>query len=401
MNAALPPAPADAPATTGAGRGVIPPPNRTGTVVELLLGSEGGGIVTAIRQWAPTLIQAGWDLRFVLLAEDKAAQMLRDAGFEPIVHALSKSQRYRRLPGILQQMNASIIHVHNPSAHLVGAHAARKINARLVRTVHADMFNEMKGTLPAWKIALWRLLMARELRRADAVCSVSPHLVPLLPGMSGRYADRVRIMPNGYDPNPLLADDTPLPPELQSWLGSAPLILSMGRLVTVKNYPLLLEAFAAARRSVPETRLLLAGSGPLEEQLRSQAKRLNLGDSFRLLPWVDRIAPLLKRATLVAISSRSECCPMLVLEAMAVSRPVVSTRVGGVPWMIDETIGRLVDPNRPEPLAEAFVEVLSNPQLADRLGAASHTRLWERYSHETAARDLAGVFNEVAGRRTP
>jgi len=392
--------PAPEPSSTPAAEHRVPPPDRADAVVtQLLLGSEGGGIVTAIRHWAPALIEAGWRLEFILLAEDKAASMLRDAGLSAEVVEVGKVGRFTRLPARLADRGTSIIHVHNPSAHLVGDRAARKIGARLMRTVHADMLEEMRGSLPGWKIALWKALMSRALRSADCTASVSPHLVDRLPGMDSSWRDDVVVLPNGYDPGAIERDTHDLPEGLDPWLGDRPMILSMGRLVAVKNYARLLEAFARVVESVPEARLVLAGSGPQREMLESRRDELGLGASVRMHSWVDHVAPLLRRADVVAISSRSECCPMLVLEAMATETPLVATAVGGIPHMVDDgETGRLVPSDDAAALGAAIVEILGRADRGAALGRAGRSALDRRFHHRVAARRHAEIYNTLLGR---
>src|SRR5690606_21310588 len=124
---------------------------------------------------------------------------------------------------------------------------------------------------------------------------------------------------------------------------------------------------------------------------------LGLRDRVMMLPWVDRVAPLLKRASAVAISSHSECCPMLVFEAMAARKPLVATRVGGIPALVEHgESALLVEPDQPEALAGALVEVLSNPAHAARLGMAGRARLEAEFTTALTARRLAMAYNASA-----
>lgn len=381
---------------------VLPPVRSDRTVVQLLLGSEGGGIVTAINHWAPTMVEHGWNIRFVLLSDSKAADMLRHAGFEPRIVRVGKIGRYTSLASQIRDESPGILHVHNPSSHLIAMAAARKLGARVVRTVHADMFHEMRGTLPAWKIFIWKHLMTRALKKADVAACVSPHLIDLLPGINRLDRDSILVMPNGYDPALIEDNQAPLQDEVSSWLGDRPLVLSMGRLVTVKNYRNLFNAFAKVVEAVPEARLVLAGSGPLKDDLEALRRELGLEDQIKMLSWVDGVAPLLQRASIVAISSFSECCPMLVLESMAASTPLVATRVGGIPSMVEDgSTGTLVDTDDADALGDAMIAVLRDPALAERLGRAARISLDQRFSHLVAARQMASIYNALLEGRRP
>lgn len=368
--------------------------------MQLLLGTEGGGIITAIAQWAPLLIAAGWDVRFVLLAPGRAEEMLRHAGITPHLFPMSGLRRYARLPRALSSMQPAIIHAHNPSSHLAASWAARRLRCSVVRTVHADMFEEMRGSLPSWKIRIWRSAMRYALRRSHALIVVSPHLIDLLPGIRAER-DTVEVIANGLDPCAIEQDEQPLASEVADWLGAAPLVLSMGRLVPVKNYALLLSAWEQVVAAVPEARLILAGSGPQRDRLSAQCRTAGLEHSVRMLPWVDRIAPLLKRCSLVAISSRSECCPMLVFEAMSAARPVVSTAVGGVPHLVEDGLtGRLVRSEDSRALAAAIIELIESPQTGAAMGRAGRKRLHASFTHHTVAARTAQRYNQLLASRS-
>lgn len=367
-----------------------------GSVVHLLLGSEGGGIITAVAQWARLLERAGWPIHFVSLAESTATEMLRAEGYRPLVVTLGRAGRLMRLARNLAPLWPAIIHCHNPASHLMAMIAARRLGARVVRTVHADMFEEMRTSQPRWKIALWRLAMKRVLPRTALVTIVSPHLASLLPGLRGDEANLAYI-PNGFDPAAIESDRTGLSPDLERWLGDAPMVLAMGRLVPVKNFSMLLRAWQRMQSGHPGARLVIAGSGAMEAALRRMVSDMGLGESVRFVGWVSRPAPLLRRCLAVAISSRSECCPMLVFEAMAACRPVVATRVGGIPHLIeDERDGLLVPDDDAGAMAGALSRLIADPQLAQRLGRLGRTTLESRHSAGAVAARMAASYASIA-----
>lgn len=372
-------------------RPALPKPQFEGSVVHVLLGTEGGGIITTIRQWAPLLLAAGWDLRFAALQESTACAMLRAAGIEPVIIQMSKFGRFTRLSRRLAPLRPAILHTHNPAAHLMALAARRRLRASVVRTVHAEMKHEMSGTLPPWKIALWTRLMEWAFPRTDLVTIVSPHLQDLLPG--GRGSVEAMFIPNSFDPAPIERDGSELDPEIAAWLGTAPLVLAMGRLVTVKNYPLLVGAWVAVSQQHPNARLIIAGSGPKEAELNDLVNSLGIAGCVRIQPWVAATAPLLKRASIVAISSSSECYPMLAFEAMAAGKPVVSTRLPGL--QVEDGRTAMLAAHDPVALAQAICHLLEYPDLAMRLGNAARRDLDERFRPWDAAARIAVAYNRL------
>lgn len=376
----------------------IPPPAVDGRVVQLFLGTEGGGIITAVKAYGSLLRDAGWVIDFVSLSPGRAVEMLENAGLSPTIMPMGKLRRYRALARAWRDSNTRIVHVHNPSAHLIALANAKRAGAKVCRTVHGDVYHEMRATMPGWKFQIWKFILPWMLNRTDVVQSVSPHLIPLMPG---RFLSRERILvkPNGYDASVILNDLHEIDENLAHWLGDSPLALSMGRMIPLKNYPLLVRAFALTQEEVPNAKLIIAGSGPREHEIGALVRGLGLTGSVRLLPWVHNIAPLLKRATVVVLSSTTECCPMLVLEGMCVSKPIVSTAVGGIPFMIEDGVtGRLAEED-PAALGAALAEVLSNSTLAASLGEAGFARLKSHFTHRAAARRTALIYNGMLSGR--
>jgi glycosyltransferase involved in cell wall biosynthesis len=365
--------------------------------------------VTAVAQFAQPLMRAGWDLRFLVVRnKSRVIDMLEASGLEVDRCEPGRFGRHRVVRNLLIKSATAVVHTHNPSAQLTATLAARKLprdvnRLRVVRTVHADMFEEMKGSLPAWKIAFWRRVTAWAMHRTDAITVVSPHLIPLLPLPDGFDRSVVRVLTNGFDPMTIESDNASLPDEVAQFLkrddtasGASPVVVTFGRLVYVKNYAMLFRAFAHVIESIPHAKLILAGSGPLESELRQLRDDLGLTESILMLPWIDRVAPLVKRANVVAISSHSECCPMLVLEAMSASKPVVATAVGGIPSMLqDDETAVLVPAGDESGLAEGINRMLSSPEQAVRIGEAGRRDLERRYHPRIAAQQIANVYNDV------
>ena len=154
--------------------------------------------------------------------------------------------------------------------------------------------------------------------------------------------------------------------------GGPPRIVSVGRFAYPKDYATLVEALAGVRA---DYHAVLVGEGPArggvvaDVRSRGLARRIELPGARRDVP------ELLAGADLFVLSSRSEGLPVSVLEAMAARLPVVATDVGGTAELVVEgETGFLVPPADPEALADAVEQLLRNPELRDRLGAAARRR---------------------------
>jgi glycogen synthase len=163
-------------------------------------------------------------------------------------------------------------------------------------------------------------------------------------------------------------------------------LLCIGRLSREKGFDLALTAFASMGKRVPDLRLVMAGDGPERATLVSQAAEMGLKDAIDFLGWVapENVLALINTATVVVIPSRAESFPMVALQAAQMARPVVGTRVGGLPEVIDQQTGLLVDKENPEALAKAIAFLLDHPETATRMGQAARDRVrrdfnWERH----------------------
>jgi glycosyltransferase involved in cell wall biosynthesis len=178
--------------------------------------------------------------------------------------------------------------------------------------------------------------------------------------------------------------------------GGDVLVGAVANLRPQKNYPLLLDA---ARRVIDrrdDVRFVALGHGPLEHELVARRDDLGLGDRFRFLGHVPDAPRLMAAFDVFALSSDVEGLPVALMEACALGLPVVATAVGGVPHVVDESIGRLVPPGQVGPLADAIIELADDPDLRRRLGAASADRA-SRFDARVAVRRIEELYSEAAG----
>jgi glycogen(starch) synthase len=163
-----------------------------------------------------------------------------------------------------------------------------------------------------------------------------------------------------------------------------PRVLCIGRLVSFKGFDVALDAFALARPSISSAHLTIAGDGPERDALQRRARHLGLGDSVTFTGWVGRddLYDLIGRSSVVLMPSRfREPFGMVAVEAALVGRPIIASRVGGLPEVvIDGETGILVDRDDPPELARRLVEIVSDPALASRIGERARAVTLQRFS---------------------
>jgi glycosyltransferase involved in cell wall biosynthesis len=192
----------------------------------------------------------------------------------------------------------------------------------------------------------------------------------------------------------------PLETDLRQDLGLADrdVVLYVGRFVPLKNLPLLVSAFAIVKRERPSARLVLVGEGALEHQIRVQVKELRLDEHVVFLGQQSqqRLPELYAAADVVALSSSFDNSPNAVLEAGACERPVVATRVGGVPrYVTDGGNGLLAEPGDAEGFARATLRLLSDPALRREMGEDGRRRVLARHSWRRSAEKLLALYETL------
>ncbi|MDO4636250.1 MAG: glycosyltransferase [Lautropia sp.] len=177
------------------------------------------------------------------------------------------------------------------------------------------------------------------------------------------------------------------------------LLLFVGRLVEHKNLPRLLEAFAQVARQRPGTRLLLAGSGPLQDDLLARIKELALRDQVLLLGERNDVPTLMAAADLLVAPSLREGMSNVILEALGLGLPVLATRVGGTPEVIEHgQDGMLIEPTDTQALAHAMLQLIDDPTMRRTLGQAGREKVLKQYSPPAMVSAMLKEYSRVSKR---
>ena len=243
--------------------------------------------------------------------------------------------------------------------------------------------------------------------RAAAVTAPSDDLLERAQRLGGR--EPLELIAYGADVKALTA----APGEadrLRARLGLAPeriVVAGVGRFIPIKGFSYLIDAVATARSSCPELHLLLVGDGDLREELQARARASGMSDnvSFPGVAGRDEIAAYFATAQMVVVPSVHsdglvDGLPNVALEAMAAGKPVIATRVGGLPQLVrDGENGLLVDEKDPDGLAAAILSLANDPLLRTRLGDCARAEIQDRRSWDAVARRFVDVFERaVRGR---
>ncbi len=232
----------------------------------------------------------------------------------------------------------------------------------------------------------------------DAVTAQSRRLASDLARRRIASPSRMHIIPNsvevprfamrlyGYPTRELLR----IPHDQFLWL-------AVGRLDEAKDYPNLLHAFSALAQRHPNSRLMIAGDGPLKSDLESLMQHLGVEERVSLLGLRQDMPALYAASDAFVLSSAWEGMPNVVLEAMASSTPVVATSVGAITEMIaDGESGLIVPPRDPEALAEAMEHMMALSHIRRQaMGAAGYARVLSDFSRESVIDKWEDLFEQL------
>jgi glycosyltransferase involved in cell wall biosynthesis len=294
---------------------------------------------------------------------------------------------------------ADVVYVNSKKALLFGIFAARMVQRPVIW--HQRDAMDVPSTLSLRARLSESMLVGLLNRYAARVISVSQATADSFVAAGGR-ADLPVVIHNGVDPAPYLAPLDPVAVRLGAGLpANVPLVGCFGRLTEWKGQAVLLDALAR----LPGVHAALVG-GPLfgessyEAALRRQAERLGVAKRVHFLGHRDDVAALMRAMDVVVhTSTKFEPFGRVIVEGMLSERPVVATKIGGVPELVEDGVnGLLVPPKDPAALAAALDRVITDGALADRLAAAGRERALRSFTLDRVVREVAGLIHEVAAK---
>ena len=330
----------------------------------------------------PLLRDRGWDARMLVLHEN-----------EPGAHEFVAAMRERRVPTEAWRMRfdldptvparlatrrPAILHTHLVHADVLGlpAGALARVPVRISTKHGFNEFRANRAVAAADKAAA---------RFAHAQIAISHGLARYLAQTEG-FAERdFTVVHYGIEAGP-----EPPPPPAPTRLAA------VGRLIPIKGFDVLLRAFAQAREQVPELTLELAGSGPLDSELRAAAP-----DGVTFLGRVAPIGEVYERNAIVVVPSRGEGFGMVALEAAERGRATIVSDVGGLPEIVaDGETGIVVPGEDVDSLARAIVVLARDVELVRQYGHAARRRALDQFSAAAPADGIELLYRDLLHKRS-
>lgn len=301
-------------------------------------------------------------------------------------------------PGLLlwlRRVQADVHHLHHPfpSGELAYLAVGRD---PAVLTWQSDIVRQR------WLLKLYRPFLERLLARARVIMPTSPQYLSSSPFLQG-HREKCRVVPlgldfRGYEGSPAVLEAAR---QVRARLGS-PLLLFVGRLVSYKGIPVLIEALTRMRTAA---NLALVGSGPLGPLLERIARQAGVAGRVHFIDSAtdEELRALYHACDALVLPSvdRTESFGLVQLEAMACGRPVISTALPtGVPFVnLDGQTGFVVTPGDADALAGALDRILRSGSEASEMGARARARVLAEFGIERAAAEVASVYLDAVGPR--
>lgn len=324
----------------------------------------GGGAERVILNLAHGFVEKGLKVDFVL---GKAkGPFLEQLPKEVRLIDLKSARVLTSLPGLVRYLRKErprVLISALDHANIVALWAGRLagVQTRVVVTLHNTVSEKMKKVSPCSRQKLYPLLFRKFLPGADTIVAVSNGVANDYAEVASIPVEKIKVIYNPVITSSLLEKASE--PLDHPWFkpNEPPVILSVGRLTEQKNYAGLIEAFARLKEK-HSARLLILGEGELRQSLEDQVSRLNLQQDVSLPGFVLNPYQYMRNSAVFALSSKWEGLPTVLIEALAVGAPVVSTNCKSGPEEIlrGGSIGRLVPVGDIDALAEAIADSLEN-----------------------------------------
>lgn len=346
-----------------------------------------GGVEVLATKLLVALREHGYEFRVVTPLRDPALPMTDHYEGIPVhrlpfavdANNIDQVMRLRqRITKLKREFAPHLIHINAVSMsdffHLTTASAHP---APLLVTLHGQWEDQLDS------------VVGHTLRNATWVVGSSVAILQRGQKLTPGVATRSSIIPNAVETPTVLPQ--PLPRH-------EPRVLCLGRLVWYKGFDLAIYAFALVTKRFPQARLIIAGDGPMRTDLERQAAELDLTHAVEFIGQVapENVLHLINSVNMLVLPSWGEGLPVVALEAALMARPLVATRVGGLPEIVEHgKTGWLIERNDGEGLAEAISFLLGHYESATQMGCAARRQVQKTFSFERCVTAYDTLYQQL------
>lgn len=359
---------------------------------------EVGGGGEHLRLLAHELTRAGFTSAVVSGKDGPASARLRLLGVPVSVVGALGPARLASLTRLFRSVRPDVLHLHGSRAGLFGAVAARRAGIRpTIYTAHAFSFHRVGPAATRWLFARMEMLTCAHVDQV--ICLTHADLTDA--ARRGIAVGHFTVVPNGVDIAPFDAAR-----DCRAELGfspTTPVVGMVARLVPQKDPLTFVRTAHLVAATIPNARFLIVGDGPLRQPVEDAVRRAGLAGRCVLTGFRHDVPSLLCSMDVVVVPSQWEGLPLIILEAMAASRPVVATRLPSIAEVVvDGETGVTAPAGDAEGLARAVLSLLTDHAAAASLGRRGRLRVERAFSLSRMGEGTAAVYRAaLAARRTP
>ena len=362
----------------------------------LTAGLRKRGYVTTLV--AGSLARGEESMSFV--AEELGVQVISIAELHREISPLRDALAVVRLARLIRLQRPQILHTHTAKAGAIGRLAALLAgDARPPIIVHTFHGHVLRGYFGPWQTAFFRLLERRLAEVATVLIAVSPEVRDDLVALGVAPAEKFVVIRLGIELEQRVDPGQDGRVETRRMLGIPPerfVVGWIGRMTGVKRTDDVLLAVKRLREREVDAALCMVGDGPDRELVERRASELGIVRHCFFLGYQEDVAPFYAAFDAMVLPSGNEGTPVSAIEALASGRPVVATRVGGVPDVVrDGEDGFLVERGDIEQLAERLALLARDPELREQMGRAGRERVVPRYAVDRLIDDVDRLYRSL------
>jgi glycosyltransferase involved in cell wall biosynthesis len=305
-----------------------------------------------------------------------------------------------RLARLIRRERPHILHTHTAKAGAIGRVAGLLAGrARPPIVVHTFHGHVLRGYFGPVRARVFRLLERWLAYLADALVAVSPEVRDDLVALGVAPREKFAVIRLGIELDERISSNGDLRAEARRAMGIPPEAFTVGwigRMTGVKRTDDLLQAFKLLVDRGVDAMLCLVGDGPDRAEVERRANALGIVRRCLFVGYQEDVSPFYAAFDTFVLPSANEGTPVTVIEALAAGRPVVATRVGGLPDLLDDGVeGFLVPPGAVDELVERLAQLAVDPELRDRMGAAARMRMPQRYAVARLLDDMDAFYRSL------
>jgi glycosyltransferase involved in cell wall biosynthesis len=363
-------------------------------VVEILATGTNGGAQEHVYGLMSRLDTSRFDASVISLSAGSAVRKLERSGFPvTLIDEHDDAAAVAALAAHLARMQPDVVHTHMYRADVIATKAVLAMTSAgnprpyLVSTVHSSRVRSAddRETLRCLTPEMDQLIAVSQAIVAK-IADERPGLAP------------VELIYNGVDLRRY--DDQQPASDLREQYGMEPgskIVGVVARLEPEKGHQTLIDAWPYVLRQVPDAYLFIAGEGSMRDAIEARAQANRVAHRVVFTGRRDDIPAVTAAFDVAVLPSHREAQGLSILEAMALSRPVVASDVGGIPEMVEDGVtGVLVPHDQPQALAAAIVRLLRDPELAATIAKAGHDLVHDRFCIELMVRAVEDIYEEGA-----